>query len=163
MLKLQYLAPSCEELTHWKRPWCWEGLEAGAEGDDRGWDSWMASPTRWAWVWVASGSWWWTGRAGVLRFMGSQRVRHDWATELNLRILKKAFLNQNEFLNHFPGLFSSAYDSAGGGWWGMGEAWRMLLYGGQFKVRELGKWLLFRRSQGKGISLSETFFPPSFN
>ena len=56
---------------------------AGGEGDDRGWDGWMASPTRWAWVWVNSGSWWWTGRPGVLRFMGSQRVRHDWATELN--------------------------------------------------------------------------------
>ena len=55
----------------------------GGEGDDRGWDGWMASLTRWRWVWVNSGSWWWTGRPGVLRFMGSQRVRHDWATELN--------------------------------------------------------------------------------
>ena len=77
------LATSCEELTHWKRPWCWEGLGAGGEGDDRGWDGWMASLTRWKWVWVNSGSWWWTGRLGVLEFMGSQRVRHDWATELN--------------------------------------------------------------------------------
>ena len=77
------LATSWEELTHWKRPWCWEGLGAGGEGDDRGWDGWMALPTRWTWVWVNSGSWWWTGRSGVLRFMGSQRVRHDWATELN--------------------------------------------------------------------------------
>ena len=77
------LATSCEELTHWKRLWCWEGLGAGGEGDDRGWDGWMASPTRWTWVWVNSGSWWWTGRPGVLRFMGSQIVRHDWATELN--------------------------------------------------------------------------------
>ena len=58
------------------RPWCWEGLGAGGEGDDRGWDGWMASPTRWTWVWVNSGSWWWTGRPGVLQFMGSQRVRH---------------------------------------------------------------------------------------
>ena len=74
---------SCEELTHWKRLWCWEGLGAGGEGDDRGWDSWMASLTRWTWVWVNSGSWWWTGRPGVLRFTGSQRVRHDWATKLN--------------------------------------------------------------------------------
>ena len=48
-----------------------------------GWDEWMASPTRWMWVWVNSGRWWWTGRPGVLQFMGSQRVRHDWATELN--------------------------------------------------------------------------------
>ena len=65
------------------KDWCWEGLGAGGEGDDRGWDGWMASPTRWTWVWVNSGSWWWTGRPGVLWFMGSQRVGHDWATELN--------------------------------------------------------------------------------
>ena len=77
------LATSCEELTHWKRLWCWEGLRAGGEGDDPGWDGWMASLTRWTWVWVNSGSWWWTGRPGVLRFMVSQRVGHDWATELN--------------------------------------------------------------------------------
>ena len=76
------LATSCEELTHWKRPCCWEGLGAGGEGDDRGWDGWMASPTRWTWVWVNSGSWWWTRRPGVLRFMGSKRAGHDWATEL---------------------------------------------------------------------------------
>ena len=82
-LKLQYLATSCEELTHWKRLWCWEGLGAGGEGDDRGWDGWMASWSRWTWVWVNSGSWWWTGRPGVLRFMGSQRIGHNWATELN--------------------------------------------------------------------------------
>ena len=65
------------------KDWCWEELGAGGEGDDRGWDGQMASPTRWTWVWVNSGSWWWTGRPGVLRFMGSQRVGHDWATELN--------------------------------------------------------------------------------
>ena len=78
------LATSCEGLTHWKRLWCWEGLGAGGEGDNRGWDGWMASPTRWTWVCVNSGSWWWTGRPGVLRFMGSQRVECDW-TELNWR------------------------------------------------------------------------------
>ena len=77
------LATSCEELTHWKRLWCWEGLGAGGEGDDRGWDGWMASLTRWTWVWVNSGSWWWTGRPGMLQFMGSQRVKHDWVIELN--------------------------------------------------------------------------------
>ena len=66
-----------------KRLWCWEGLGAGGEGDDRGWDGWMASLTQWTWVSVNSGSWWWTGRPGVLRFMGSQRVGHSWATELN--------------------------------------------------------------------------------
>ena len=79
------LATWCKELTHLKRPWCWERLKAGGEGDDRGWDGWMASPTQWTWVWVNSGSWWWTGRPGVLLFMGLQRVRHDWSdwTELN--------------------------------------------------------------------------------
>ena len=76
------LATWCEEPTHWKRPWCWERLKAG-EGDDRGWDGWMASLTQWTWVSVNSGSWWWTWRPGVLWFMGSQRVRHDWVTELN--------------------------------------------------------------------------------
>ena len=76
------LATSCEELTHWKRPWCWERLKAGGEGDDRGWDGWSVSLTQWTWVWVISGSWWWTGRPGVLQSMGLQRVRHDSATEL---------------------------------------------------------------------------------
>ena len=69
-------------LTHLKRTWCWERLRAG-EGDNRGWDGWMASPTQWTWVWVGSGNWWWTGRPGVLQFMESQRVRHDWMAELN--------------------------------------------------------------------------------
>ena len=77
------LVTCCEELAQLKRPWCWERLKAGGEGDDRGWDGWMASLTRWTWVWVNSGSWWWTGRPGVLRFMGSQRVGHDWVTEQN--------------------------------------------------------------------------------
>ena len=72
-----------EELTYWKRVWCWEGLGAGGEGYDRGWDGWMASLTQWTWVRVNSGSWWWTERLGVLRFLGSQRAGHDWATELN--------------------------------------------------------------------------------
>ena len=78
------LANSGEELTHWKRLWCWEGLGAGGERDDRGWDGWMASRTRWMWVWVNSRSWWWTGRPGVLQFMGSHSWTRlsDW-TELN--------------------------------------------------------------------------------
>ena len=80
------LATWCEELTHLKRPWRWERLKAG-EGDDRGWDGWMASSTQWTWVWVNSGSWWWTGWPGVLQSMGSQRVRHDWVTELNWTVL----------------------------------------------------------------------------
>ena len=80
-----------DELTHLKRPWCWERLRAGGEGDDRGWDGWMASPTQWTWVWVNSGSWWWTGRPGVLWFMGSQsRTRlSDWTETLRCLYLFK--------------------------------------------------------------------------
>ena len=88
---------SCEELTHWKRLWCWEGLGAGGKGDNRGWDGWMASLSRWTWVWVNSGSWWWTGRPGVLRFTGSQRVRDDWVPEMNW----------TEYLNHLLRLLMS--------------------------------------------------------
>ena len=73
----------CEELTHWKGPWRWERSRAGGEGDNGGWNGWMASLTQWTWVWVGSGGWWWTGKPGMLQFMGSQRVRHDWATEMN--------------------------------------------------------------------------------
>ena len=68
------LATWFEELTHWKRPWCWERLKARGERGDRGWDGWVASLTQWTWVWVSSGSWWWTGRPGVLWSMGLQRV-----------------------------------------------------------------------------------------
>ena len=77
------LWPPQVKSSHWKRLWCWEGLWAGGEGDDRGWDGWMPSLTRWTWVWMNFGSWWWTGRPSMLWFMGSQRVGHDWATELN--------------------------------------------------------------------------------
>ena len=73
----------CKELTRWKRPWCWERWKTGGEGDDRGWDGWMASPTQWTWVWVDSGNWWWTRRPGMLQSMGSQRVGQDWETDLN--------------------------------------------------------------------------------
>ena len=71
------LATRCEELAHWKRPWCWGRLKEGGEGDDRGWDGWMASLTQWTWVWVNSRSWWWTGRPRVLQSTGSQRVGHN--------------------------------------------------------------------------------------
>ena len=76
-----------EELTHLKRPWCWERLRAGGQGDDRGWDDWMASPTQWTWVWVNSRSLWWTGRPGVLQSMGSQSLKRlsDW-TELHFSL-----------------------------------------------------------------------------
>ena len=83
-LKLQYFGHLMWRVTHLKRPWCWEGLGAGGEGNNRGWDVWIASSTRWTWVWVNSGSWWWTGRSGVLWFMESQRQTRlsDW-TKLN--------------------------------------------------------------------------------
>ena len=88
MLKLKLqpdetVATWWEELTHLKKPWCWERLKGGVEGDDRRWDGWMASPTRWTWVWASSRNWWWTGRPGVLQSMRSQRVGHYWVTELN--------------------------------------------------------------------------------
>ena len=77
------LATWCKELTHLKRPSCWERLKAGGEGEIE--DEIVAwhQLTQWTWVWVNSGSWWWTGRPGVLWFMGLQRVGHDWATEMN--------------------------------------------------------------------------------
>ena len=74
--------PDVEELTHLKRLWCWERLKAGGDRDDRGWDGWMASLTLWTWIWVNSGSWWGTGRPGMLQSMGSQRIGCNW-TEYN--------------------------------------------------------------------------------
>ena len=82
-LKLQYFGHLMQRRDSFERPWCWERLKAGGEGDDRGWDDWMASPTRWTWVWVSSRSWWWTGKPDILQSIGFQRVGHDWGTELN--------------------------------------------------------------------------------
>ena len=79
--------PDVKNWLIWKDPVCWERLKAGGEGDDRGWDGWMESPTRWTWVWVNIGSWWWTGRPGVVQSIWSQRVGHDWATELSNHFL----------------------------------------------------------------------------
>ena len=79
-LKLQYLGHLMQRAESLKRPWCWERLRA--EGEDRGWDGWMASLTQWTGVWVNSGSWWWTGRPGVLRFMGSDK-ESDTTEQLN--------------------------------------------------------------------------------
>ena len=91
------LAIWCEELTHWKRPWYWERLRAGGEGDNRGWDGWMASSTQWTWVWVNSGSWWWTGRPGMLQFLGSQcQTRLSNWTELNYIPMNKQVANQRK-------------------------------------------------------------------
>ena len=89
----------CIELTHWKRPWCWEWLKARGEGNDRGWDGWMVLPTQWTWAWINSGSWWWTGKPDMLRSMGLQRVRHNWATELNQECYE---LQEQSFLLHQP-------------------------------------------------------------
>ena len=77
-LKLPYFGHLIKKLTHLKRSWCWERLKAGGEGDDRGWDGWMASPALWTWAWAGSGSWWCIGKPGMLWSMGLQRVRHDW-------------------------------------------------------------------------------------
>ena len=82
-LKPQYFGYLMQSVDSLEKTLMWEGLGAGGEGDDRRWEGWIASLTQWTWVWANSRSWWWTGRPGVLRFMGSQRVRHDWETELN--------------------------------------------------------------------------------
>ena len=93
------------------------GLGAGGEGDDRGWDGWMASLTRWTWVWVNSESLWWTGRPGMLRFMGSRRVGHDWVTELNWTEPSGCVLAGSFLCTHMPGVspcvqISSSYKDA---------------------------------------------------
>ena len=93
-LKLQYFGHLMRTAGSLEWPWCWERLKAGGEGDDRGWDSWRASPTWWTWVWVNSRSWWWTGKPGVLQSMGSQIVRHNWATELR-KLKQDAELSTN--------------------------------------------------------------------
>ena len=82
-LKLQFFGHLIGRTDSFEKTWCWERLKAGGEGDDRGWDVWMASLSQWTWIWVNSRSWWWAGRPGVLQSMGLQRVGHDWATELN--------------------------------------------------------------------------------
>ena len=93
-LELQYFGHLMRRVASLEKTLTLEGLGAGGEGDDRGWDGWMASLTQWTWVWVNSESWWWTGRPGVLQFMGLQRVWHDWATELNWTELKASLVVQ---------------------------------------------------------------------
>ena len=93
------LATWREELTHLKRPWCWERLRMGGERNGVGWDGWMASPTHWPWVLVNSGSCWWTGKPGVLQSMGSQRAWHDCATKVNwTELLNWNWISQIQFL-----------------------------------------------------------------
>ena len=109
--------PDATNWLIWKDPDAGERLKAGGEEDDRGWDGWIASPTQWTWVWVNSGSWWWTGKPAMMQSMASQRVRHNWATELNwyyeisglncygrvtpLYLPFLPFLNRNVY-NHYP-------------------------------------------------------------
>ena len=96
--------PHVGELTHLKRPWFWERLRAGGEEDDRGWDGWMASPTRCMWVWVNSGSWWWTGRPGVLQLMGSQSWTRlsDWTELYILALNLTSFMHYRWLIHSFP-------------------------------------------------------------
>ena len=98
MLKLQYFGHLMWRADSFEKPWCRVRLRAGGEGDNRGWDGWMVSPTQWTWVWVNSGSWWWTGRPDVLQLKGSQRVWHDWVTELNWK--KRALTEQGMANGH---------------------------------------------------------------
>ena len=115
----------CQEPPHWKRPWCWERLKAGGERDGRGLDGWMASPTQCTWVWASSGSWWWTGRS-----MGSQRVRHDWATELNWQNFMQTTEFRMMFTTRWKGRWEDVWKKPGVTfqasavscflWWGSG-------------------------------------------
>ena len=95
-LKLQYSGHLMQRTDSFERPWCWEWLKARGKGNNRGWDGWKASPTQWTWVWVSSRSWWWTGKPGILQSMGSQRVGHNWATELNWTDIFKNFSQDND-------------------------------------------------------------------
>ena len=95
------VATWCEELTHWKITWCWERSKA-REGDDREWDGWMSLPTQWTTVGARSRSWWWTGKPGVLQSMGSQRVGHDWVTELMLSQETWGGASKPAFFNRSP-------------------------------------------------------------
>ena len=103
-LKLQYLGHLIRRADTFEKPCCWERLKAEREWDNRGWDGWMASPTQWTGVWVNSRSWWWIGRPGMLQSMGSQRVRHNWATEVNWIPNSQAFRLS---LNYITGFLDS--------------------------------------------------------
>ena len=115
-LKLHYFGHLMWRAHLLKRPWCWERLRAGGEGDDRWWDGWMASQTQWTRVWVNSRSWWWTVRPGMLQSIGMQRVGHEWATE-----------SQQQQYGNYPLVFT-----------GEKEAWKQLgIVKGPQNVEEL--------------------------
>ena len=115
-LKLQYFGHLMQRTDSLERLWCWERLKAGGEGDDIGLDGWMASPTWWTWAWVCFGSWWWTGKPGVLRSLGSQRVGHNWATELNWTEqrahLRLTVMNKDRDVGNWPCTFCRSKSGA---------------------------------------------------
>ena len=122
----------CKQLTHWKSLWCWEWLGAGEEGEDRGWDGWMASLTRWTWVWVNSGSCWWTGKPGVLQFMGCKESdTTEWLnrTEPNREGDHRGWDGWMESMNLWTWVWESS-----GSWWWTGKAGVLQFIGSQ-KVR----------------------------
>ena len=134
-------------MTHWKRLWCWEGLGAEGERDDRGWDGWMASPTQWTRVWVNSGSWWWTGRPGVLRFMGSQRVGLDWATDL-ISDCCHSFFSISIFTKHL--LLSSYFQS-------------LCVFTSEVGLLQTAyRWVVKKEIQSATLFLIEQFSPLTF-
>ena len=92
ILKLQYIGHLMWKNDYWKRSWCWERLKTVGEGNDRGWDDWMESLTWWMWAWASFGSWWWTGKHGVLLSMGSEKVRHNWVPQLTWTAVLTSFL-----------------------------------------------------------------------
>ena len=143
------LATWCEELTHWKRPWCWERLKAGGERDDRGWDCWMTSPTWWTWVWVNSGSWWWTGKPGVLQSIELQNWTrlNDW-NELNSLSSDVVFNLKNILHSWTQGLIKSAFSQltyniiyATHTWWYITEFFTIFKY--ESLIRFYPSWWKF--------------------
>ena len=107
-VELPVLYSSFPQAVYWKRPWCWERLKAGGEGDDRGWDGWMASLTQWTWVWANSGRWWRTGKPGVQQSMGLQRVGHNWTTITYTLMLLFQFIQPSPSLSVSTSPFSTS-------------------------------------------------------
>ena len=138
------LATWCEELPHLKRPWRWERLKTGGDGDDRGWDGWMASLTQWTWISTSSESWWWTGRPGMLQSTGLQRVRHGWATELNSRLSfshKKDVLTRATVSMNLEDIMLRGTNQS-----------RRNKY---FMKLKASRWVKFRRAQSKMVVIRE--------